>query len=768
MITEKLPPVCMSEAVRVLKERFGEQDYTDYGLRHQVFGRVAREHPGFSNAMRIAAGYAEFLGQRAVIIHEYDLLAGRLRFWGYEDSIPIKVVTKGAGIMHKEGVDVHPMFLNAEMYETAQEIDGVKADGCTQAQRELLDLYHTGLRGQLFGRWGSGHVIAGYEKVLSCGYGGLIFEGEEALSKETDPEKRDYIEAMLVTNRAAIAYIKRNGEEAARLSQTADSEAHRRNLARIAQSCAHIAAGTPRNFFDAVQLLCLTHDLMISESVSGSISLGRVDTMLYPYYKADREKGEIDFDGASELIDAFWLKLGQLMEGFQNVALGGCDRDGNFIGSEVSVMGLRASRKLMIDQPLVSFRTRRDMPQVFWDEILELVRTGLGFPALFNDETVIAGKLDAGVSKEDAWKYGLVGCVEPSIGGEEYAKTEELRVNWAMPIELLLNGGKSPVTGEELPHKNTVDLDAVATFEAFLSLYLEEFDFCCALGMDAVDLMDACYGKRWPLPFMSSTMKGCYARGLDVTLGGTTYNLSTMNGCGMSDAVDSLCIIREFVFEKKLMSLSALARLLRENFEGAEPIRLLFENARHRFGNGDPQADALMASLVERFHALAKAHKNPFGSPYQIGLYTVSAHAIMGAAMGALPTGRKSGLSLANGFSPCHGADRSGTTAVVRSINAVDCSCLGNGMVLDIKFSPRFFVNETHRAGLQSLIETYFENGGLEVQFNVVSRETLLAAKADPQKYRNLIVRVSGFSAYFFHLDPVLQDEIIARTEYSE
>ena len=766
---KQIPSLSISKRIALLKERF-EKDITfeDFGLRSKIYQKVAAEHPEVSADLRIAMGFREFLQQKSVIVREHDLLAGNLRFYGYSESIPVRKVSTGAGIMHKKDVDLHPMFLNAELFDVSEEIENYKRQtGQTEGpEAALLDRYYTALQAGEYSRWASGHVIAGYEKVVTKGLGALIREGEAALQK-ADKAHRDCVEAMLITDRAAKEYILRYRDAALEMAQKTQNPEYKVSLKRIADACENISENPPQSFFEAVQLLMLTHDMIICESVSGSISLGRVDYILYPYYKKDLEEGKISFEEGSEYIDALWLKFAQLMEGFQNVTLGGCHPDGSFAGNEITVMGLRASRKMMLDQPLISYRCHPDMPDFFWDEVQDLVQTGLGFPAMFNDKIVFQAKEGDGVSPQDSWNYGIVGCVEPAIGGKEYSRTEELRVNWVKPLELMLTGGVCACTGEELPLKTKRDLSKISSFEEFYCWYKDELSFSTQLAMKACNMLDTTYGKTWPIPFLSSTMAECYEKGEDVTRGGTTYSFSTLNACGMADAVDSLSVIREVVFERKLLTLSELAKILQDDFQGNEPLRLLLSNLKGRYGNGDVKTDSIMKELCDLFCDLGRNTTNPFGRHFQIGLYTVSSHANMGAKTGALPTGRHKGVSLANALSPCQGADRLGPTAVIRSITQVNHAVCGNGMVLDLKFNPAFLKKPSHRKGVRELIQTYYENGGMEVQFNVVSRETLLAAKADPQKYRNLIVRVSGFSAYFFHLDPVLQDEIIARTEYA-
>lgn len=266
---------------------------------------------------------------------------------------------------------------------------------------------------------------------------------------------------------------------------------------------------------------------------------------------------------------------------------------------------------------------------------------------------------------------------------------------------------------------------------------------------------------------MSSLMEGCLEKGFDVNRGGTRYNLSSVNACAMANVADSLAAVRKVVFEEGRLSLSQLSSMLKEDFKGNEPLRRELSAKCSKFGNDESSSDEIMKELVDIFQKKVDSYINARGGRYQSGLYSVDHHAQMGKLTGALPDGRNAGISLANAASPSQGADRLGPTAVVKSVTKLNLSMLGNGMVLDMKFHPSFFDGDKHREAFRHLVETYFMMGGLEVQFNVVSRETLLEAQKHPEQYQDLIVRVSGFSAYFVTLDRVLQDEIIARTEYS-
>jgi formate C-acetyltransferase len=331
----------------------------------------------------------------------------------------------------------------------------------------------------------------------------------------------------------------------------------------------------------------------------------------------------------------------------------------------------------------------------------------------------------------------------------------------------MLNQGICTFTGEKMILKNNKNLEVIRSFEEFYEWYQSELVHFLDLGVKATNIFDANYKDNFPTPFLSSFMEGCLEKGGDVTAGTTVYNFSSANAIGMANVVDSLAAIKKIVFEDKTMTLSKLSEIILNNFEGSEKLRKELILKYPKFGNDKNETDILMKELTNIFCSYVNRSSNPRKGRFQSGFYSVGSHAVMGKLTGSLPDGRVRGTSLSNGLSPVQGADILGPTSVIKSVTKLDHRLFGNGMVLDLKFHPAFFENNKHRQAFEYLVKTYFDLGGLEIQFNVVSRETLLNAQKSPEEYRDLIVRVSGFSAYFITLDKVLQDEIIARTEYS-
>jgi formate C-acetyltransferase len=632
----------------------------------------------------------------------------------------------------------------------------------TQEEEDVLNYFIKGIDTGLITRWANGHVIAGYDFVINQGYGAL----ELSLRENLNAGAGKYAEAMLCAVQGAQAYIGRY-EQAARetLEKTGDP-VRRKNLERIASACAQIKTGKPTTFFEAVQAVILLHEMLLYENHSGSMSIGRLDRYLGPYYEKDKREGRITFEEAGEIIDALWLKIASVIMGYQNVTIGGCDEEGKPFENDITLLCMRASKKLKQDQPLLSLRCHKQTSDTLWEEAIDLLSQGGGFPALFNDEIIIKAKERQGVDRNDSWNFGLVGCVEPSIGGKEFSFTEELRINWAKVIELLFSGGTCRVTGINVGLKDKRDLKSITSFEDFFAWYREELKYAIETSVRACNMIDSAYPVFFPSPLLSSTFQDCVAKAEDAAGNGPKYRFSSANICGMANAVDSLMAIKEMVFNKQMVTLETIGQALARNYEGYAELQAFAQNRCPKYGNDIPEVDAYMKELSSFFCSTVTAQKNHQGGNFQAGLYTVVSQATMGKITGALPDGRESGVALSNAVSPVQGMDTQGPTASLRSTLQIDHSLAANGLVVDLKFSPSFFDKDSHRKAIRAMVETYFEEGGQEIQFNVVNRETLLEAQRDPQKHRNLVVRVSGFSAYFISLDKTLQDEIIKRTEF--
>lgn len=749
---------CSPRICKIRDHRIQDHDRSQIPHRDRVYREEFAKHPDEIAALRFARGFSRFLAEKKIHLNEYDLLAGFAYRYTYNTTLPVDMPE-----------DYDPRYrpdFGVESVREARECEAFHGLVPGDADYDKMEVFAAGVKNWLFKHWESGHILPGYHRVAALGFGALIEEGEAALEK-ADAEHKPYIEAMLMCNRAAAAYIRRFAEKAEAMAAESAVPEYRAQLKKIAEACGQIADGPARTFFEAVQLIWFVHEMLYVENEPASISLGRLDQTLYPYYRKDVEAGILTDAEASDYIDALWIKFSANLHAYQNVTIGGIDRDGNFTANPVTYIILQSTRRLRFDQPLISLRYNDNMPDRMWAESMALIKTGIGFPAFFYDGACIPAKRRMDIAEEDAENYALIGCVEMGTPGREYAKTEVLRINMAMIMQLMLNRGAAALTGDSFPLKEEKALDEIATFEEFYGWYKSELLHFGGLAMDGINLLDACVMHYYPTPFLSVTMEQCYEKGLDVTGGGTVYNNSGVNLCGMANAVDSLAAIRKVVFEDRAATLYELAEALRADFSGYEALQNALARHCPKFGNDLDEVDGMMNDLVAAFADMVRGYRNPRGGRFQLGLYSVEDHAKMGLRTGATPDGRNAKMSLANALSPVQGKDKIGPTAVVNSVLKTDLSVATNGMVLDLKFNPQFLESDRHMDALKDLINTYFHNGGMEIQFNVVDRATLVDAQTHPEKHRNLVVRVSGFSAYFTTLMKTTQDEIIARTEYS-
>lgn len=733
-------------------------DRSEIPVRDKCYEEAFAQHPDEPACIRFAYGFSNFLKKKKILLNIYDVLAGFAYRYSYNTTMPIDFPR-----------DYDPRFRPPRMIsqkkQTEMCMDFYHVDeNCKEIQE--FSFFEAAIKGGLYKHWESGHIIPGYDRIIQKGFGGIIAECDEKLRTASSKEK-PFVESMRMCAQAATDYILRYHNKAEFLLKNTTNEQYRKQLTRISNACLNISTKPASSFFEAVQLLWLTHELMYNENIPTSISLGRVDQYLNPYYEKDKAAGIINYDSASELIDAFWIKCSTTIHAYQNVTLGGTDAAGNYMANDLTYICLQATRKLRNDQPLLSLRYSPNIPQDLWDESVALLKLGLGFPAFFSDENTIKARIAAGLSPEDAQNYGIIGCVEPCAPGAEYSKTEILRVNWTKILELMLQQKNLYGSDQKLEPLEKKDLSTIKDFDSFYTWYKNELLTYTRRAMDIINYMDTPWPYYYPTPALSMTMADCIQNGMDVTGGGTTYNNSGVNAAGMANAVDSLAAIRKAVFEDKVVSLQELAQAMAVNFKGYEKLHYYLKNKCPKYGNDDDSVDALMADLVDSYAKMTSAVTNPRGGIWQLGLYSVEDHAKLGILTGATPDGRLEGVSLANAICPVQGADHIGPTAVINSLLKTDLSIATNHMVLDLKFNPVFFEKPTHINALKMLINSYFKRGGLEIQFNVIDAKTLLEAQAHPQEHQNLVVRVSGFSAYFVTLGETTQNEIIARTEYS-
>lgn len=622
----------------------------------------------------------------------------------------------------------------------------------------------------LLNRAPGAHVIPAYEVLLQEGIQTRLDRIKELYRSSLHDAKKEYYKSAYILLKSFQQLINRYGKQAQEDMKQAKGK-EKLQLLRIVEACKHIEKKKPRTFFEAVQLVSFVHECIVDEAGSGSISFGRIDQYLYPYYKEDIENGRLQQAEAQAIVVAFFEKIAEHAGGWQNTTLGGKAKDGTDLCNELTIMCLKASAIVKKDQPQISLRVHDNMSEAVWNEALQLVKTGMGFPAFYNDDVVASAKQSVGVSEEDAWNYGIVGCVEITSGGNEYSHAEGIRINWLKLLELMLHNGKCQITGKEFALHQVYEedaLDTIESFEVFYEWYKKELVELTKKIACFIDEACIAYSSHWPVPFTSIFMNQCLEKGCDVTNNGTKYNNLTMNCVGIASTIDALQVIEELVFEQEKIKLSQLAKALKHNYEGEyENIRQACISCK-KYGNNEDAVDQKATELIALFcKTLKEIQPQHVTGKYQAGFYTSHFHATMGLLTGASADGRRAAEPMSASLSPAAGKDKKGYLAVLNSANKIKMNCFANGTVLDAKFLPSFFEDARNIEGLKQSILTYFQRGGMEIQFNVVDKATLVKAQQHPEEYADLMVRVSGYSAYFVDLSRSLQDEIMMRMENS-
>jgi len=676
---------------------------------------------------------------------------------------------------------------------------------------------------------GVGHVTVQYEKVLSIGYEGIRTQAKVELAKcrfgDADYATRSaFLQAVIISCDAVIQYAARYQMMAREMAEKCQDPVRQKELLIIAKNCGNVPAKGAKSFYEACQSFWFVQQLLQIESSGHSISPGRFDQYMDPYFKKDLEAGVLTREFAQELLDCIWVKLNDLnkcrdeksAEGFagyslfQNLIVGGQNKAGLDATNDLSFMCIQASRHVFLPQPSLSIRVWNGSPQELLIKAAELTRTGIGLPAYYNDEVIIPSLMNRGLTLEDARDYNIIGCVEPQKGGKTEGWHDAAFYNMCRPLELVFSNGMDK--GEQISIQ-TGRVEDMNTFEEFYDAYKRQTDYNISLMVNANNAIDMAHAQRCPLPFLSCMVEDCMKRGRTVQEGGAIYNFTGPQGFGVANMADSLYAIKKLVFEEKKVTLSEYKRALAFNYgkgfdeisaadmtvgivkelEAAgknvdeiqvtqivkgimdteisskekEKMNTLLEMIEEipKFGNDQDEVDAFARDVAYTYTKPLETFKNPRGGMFQAGLYPVSANVPLGAQTGATPDGRLAHTPVADGVSPSAGKDVNGPTAAANSVAKLDHGIASNGTLFNQKFHPSALSGERGLDNFVALIRSYFDQKGSHMQFNVVDRGTLLDAQKNPDKYQHLVVRVAGYSALFTTLSRSLQDDIIKRTE---
>ncbi len=628
--------------------------------------------------------------------------------------------------------------------------------------------------------YGIGHFTIDHDKVLSLGLGGIAKEAGGKLellgSSESDNKKRLFYEAVIRSCGAVISFARRYSELARSLAKKEKDQKRAAELKNIAEICARVPEFPAQSFHEALQSLYFVHLTSQIESGGNSISLGRIDQILYPYYRSDREAGRLTREEARELLSLMYIKTNEiwnlLEEAFipggegtqgkttQNAIVGGMDREGKDATNELSYIALDAFSDVRTVQPNFGVRISSESPADFLKKAVDYVREGV-LLHFFNDETIIKTLLHSGHTLEDARNYGIVGCLEPNAQGKTFGSTFAVQFNALKCFEFALTRGIDSIFGYQSGLK-TGDPALFSSFEELWQAYDEQVSHFTRQIARGMHVLDEAIADNVPSPFASAVIEGCLEKGLDLTRGGAVYNSTGVQLMGFANTVDSLYSVKKAVFENKVLTMAELVEMLSDDWYNAEKWRAYMLNRIPKFGNDNDEVDAMAARVTEHYCDRITAHKNFRGGTFWPGIFSVGFHISFGAFTGATPDGRYAGDVLGNGVTPTTGNALSGPTAVMNSVVKLPLERIYNGANLNMRFQGKK-VKTDH---LASLIRAYMEGGGMQVQFNMVDSVTLRKAQEEPEKFRDLFVRVSGYSAEFIDLSDIAQDEIISRTGF--
>jgi len=653
----------------------------------------------------------------------------------------------------------------------------------SQVDQEWVDAYSAGIYTEFMEQRAPGHTVAG-KNIWSMGF--MDFKKRIQVSIDNldfynDPEafnKREQLRGMDIAADAIIMYAKRHSEKARNLAENESDPIRKTELEKIAEICSHIPAQAPRTLWEALQHYWFVHLGVITEyNTWDAFNPGRLDQHLFPFYKKDISDGILTKEEAVELLQAFWIKfnnqpappkVGVTAEesgtytDFCNINLGGLKEDGSDGVNELSYVLLDVIEEMRILQPSSNIQISEKTPDDFIRRALKIIKTGFGQPSVFNADVIIQELKRQGKSLVDARNGGVSGCVETgAFGKEAYILTGYF--NLVKIFEITLHNGNDLLTGKQVG-LNTGDPTSFRTFDELLEAYTKQVKHFVDIKIKGNLIIERIWAQN-PSPFLSIIIDDCIESGKDYNDGGAKYNTSYVQIVGMGSITDCLTSLKYNVYDNNIYTMERMLEAIKNDFDNFEKLRqkLLFKTP--KYGNDKDYADSITQQIFEIVYNNIDGRPNTRGGVHRINLLPTTVHIYFGKVTGATPDGRKAYTPLSEGISPVQGMDINGPTSVIKSAGKIDHLRTG-GSLLNQKFSPKFFSNESGINNVAHLIRSYFKMGGHHIQFNVVSANTLRAAQKNPVQYHNLIVRVAGYSDYYINLGKDLQDEIIKRTEH--
>jgi formate C-acetyltransferase len=618
------------------------------------------------------------------------------------------------------------------------------------------------------------HTIPDYQKVLKCGIEGIIDDITQRI-KNASGEKNKFYNAMKIALEGVLRYANNLSKEATRQLKTCKDRDRKDELKKISEICKKVPAKPATTFREALQSIWICMNALYQEQNNVGFSIGRIDQLLNPYYIHDVKSGKLTRKRAIELFAHFWLKIGDNIPmvpesgeklfgatgSNQAITIGGCDKEGKNSVNEATFLSLDVVELLKVRDPNLNARIREDDPDDYTQRIAEVIFNTGSTPSLISDKAVIPALEKIGIEQADANDYAQVGCLEPNTPGRQFGHTGSLLINCTAPFILAMHNGNSNKSKDLGP--KTGELSEFDSFEQFLDAVKTQFKFIIENAIRLNNVCGETYKYLHPQPLLSSLFEGTIQSGNNLLNGGAKYNSSGIAFIALADLIDSLYAVKKLVFVDNKFTLEDLAQMLKKNFNDNEKEYSYILNKINHFGNDKEDVDSIAQDLIDFLYEICTSIKNYRGGSYLPGYWSMTIHSGFGKVTGAFPNGKKKSEPFTSGLTPFSKTQKNGPTAVFNSLANLDCTKMPNGMALNMKFNKSLFKIEKNKELFISLLKGYFSKGGMQVQYIIQDAETLIDAKQYPEKYPDLMVRISGYTAYFNDLNDHMKDEIINR-----
>ncbi len=741
MANELIPTTAIDNTANILTVLAAQEPPLD------PFSYAYMNGVGESHLVRLArAIYARWTIMPAIIA-EYDLIVGRMA------GRSIGGFSFGGGISCDAGYAEELMQEHPDRKEELERIVEFWQDKTVGSHiRWAEDEGYLSGHNLYWAGWG-GHAILDFTRILANGTDGLRERIRNAIYNDSnDEEKQSFRKSLLIICDAIDVVAQNYAQKASEMAIEETDAERKRELEEIAAICAKIPRDGASSFREALQAFWFIHLL------DGNDSPGRFDQYMYPYYNRDVGNGVITQEEAQSLLDHLWKRFNDVRS--WNLCVSGLKPDGTDGTNDLTFMCMEATKRCQKVAPNLSLRVHKDSPDEVWMKAIEVIETGVGMPALYNDNVLVPAMMRYGISEEDARDYAMNGCSQVDIQGKSHMGLEDGEVNLLKCLELAMNNGFDPLRGRQITPKTG---DNFQSFDDLMNAYKKQVEYATMRVCKAANIVQKAHAETSPNLFRSLFIDDCIEKGINFKAGGPRYNHGQILTQGIANTADSLAVIKKLVFEEKRITMTELMDAMRNDFPD-EQFRQMLVNSAPKYGNDDDYVDAFAREIVDHFYTALNKHKTWRGGTYGGGSIVFTRAVSFGGNVGATPDGRRARTILADSVGPTRGRDKNGPTAMFKSVAKTPQVLAQSTYLLNVKFTPS--VLRENKEKVIALFKTYFAEGGQQIQVNVVDKETLLKAKSDPDSYHNLVVRVGGFSAYFTRLSHEYQDCIIARTEH--